>query len=437
MGFDLKGKDLGPNISQRKRDGRYRARFTMGSGKILDRNFDTVDEAKAWLRTAQYEDDNQIPIVSGKTTVNEVYHIWIQNKAFFKRPNTVRNYKTRYYFNIKPEIGSMNIADVKPFHCQGILNKMVDDYATSTIKQTFITLQNLFLFAYENDYIRKSPVTRSGVILPEGEEAKPIDYFTAEEQKMFLQVAKDYSCYEQFALMLMTGMRISEVIGLKWENVDLENRTITVANILEYRYSRRIEAERAMAKSIAPMKKGKHSYNGSPKGEVRADGWYWGPPKTVNGFRTFKITTQTVELLRRLECRPYLRDETPEEFRDLVFLGERNGLPIRNNTYDNKIRKLIDIMTDEINDGRRSEGLEPIEPHYLSCHDFRHTFATRFIESSKSSNYAKVYKSLSKRLGHSSTRITIDLYSHLTEDTEDELIDDFELYLDECMKLAN
>ena len=57
MGFDLKGKDLGPNISQRRRDDRYRARFTMSSGKILDRNFDTVDEAKAWLRTAQYEDD--------------------------------------------------------------------------------------------------------------------------------------------------------------------------------------------------------------------------------------------------------------------------------------------------------------------------------------------------------------------------------------------
>ena len=74
----------------------------------------------------------------------------------------------------------------------------------------------------------------------------------------------------------MTGMRVSEVIGLKWENVDLENKTISVENILEYRYSRRIEAERAMAKAIAPMKKGKHSYDAIPKGVVRTDGWYWG-----------------------------------------------------------------------------------------------------------------------------------------------------------------
>jgi len=77
----------------------------------------------------------------------------------------------------------------------------------------------------------------------------------------------------------------------------------------------------------------------------------------------------------------------------------------------------------------KREGLEPIKPHYLSCHDFRHTFATRFIEGAKDSNYSKVYKYLSRTLGHSPIKITLDLYSHLTKESEDELLEDFEEFL--------
>lgn len=63
MGVDLKGKDLGPNLSQRKKDGKYRARFITASGKRVDRIFDNVKEAKQWNG---FKENN-------------------------KRPNTVRN----------------------------------------------------------------------------------------------------------------------------------------------------------------------------------------------------------------------------------------------------------------------------------------------------------------------------------------------------------
>ena len=104
-------------------------------------------------------------------------------------------------------------------------------------------------------------------------------------------------------------------------------------------------------------------------------------------------------------------------------------MPVRSNTYDNAIRKRIDIMTSEINTNRKAQGLAPIAPHYLSCHDFRHTYATRFIESAKDANYAKMYKFLSKSLGHSSISITLDLYSHLTEESDMELMNDFGEYM--------
>lgn len=70
MGVDLKGKDLGPNLSQRKKYGKYRARLITASGKRVDRIFDNVKEAKQWLANAKYEDANSILILNNKTSVD-------------------------------------------------------------------------------------------------------------------------------------------------------------------------------------------------------------------------------------------------------------------------------------------------------------------------------------------------------------------------------
>jgi integrase len=410
MGVDLKGKDLGPNLSQRKKDGKYRARFITASGKRVDRIFDNVKDAKQWLANAKYEDANSILILNNKTSVDCWYKQWIGFKENNKRPNTVRNYRNRYELNIKPVIGRMMIGNVRAMDCQKILDNMAnDDYATSTIKQTFITMQSMFYAAYENDVIRKTPITKSGVIVPEGEAKKEIDFFSYDEQKFFLQVAKDYAYYEQFALILLTGLRISEVIGLTWDCVDLENKTLRVEKTLEYRYSRKNE------KSL--------------DGKIRKDGWEWGPPKTKKSNRTISLTDSAVQILARLKDKPYLKESNPKEFRNLVFLSKKDGLPIKNNTYDNALRKRIDIMTNEWNDEKRAKGEALIHPHYLSCHDLRHTFATRFLESA-SGEYAKSYKMLSQMMGHSSIKITLDLYSHLTEETVKTEIDKFSNYMD-------
>ena len=110
-------------------------------------------------------------------------------------------------------------------------------------------------------------------------------------------------------------------------------------------------------------------------------------------------------------------------------MSKKDGLPIKNNTYDNALRKRIDIMTNEwMNEkGTREEAIN--NPHYLSCHDLRHTFATRFLESA-SGEYAKSYKMLSQMMEHSSIKITLDLYSHLTEETVKTEIDKFSNYMD-------
>lgn len=121
----------------------------------------------------------------------------------------------------------MLLSEVKPMHCQNVLNQMKDDYQTSTIYQTRIALFCMFADAVENDVILKNPVTKA-VKYDIGKEPKKVRALTIDEQKKFLEVAKKSSNYNQFAFILQTGLRTGELIGLKWSDIDWEKRVIHI-----------------------------------------------------------------------------------------------------------------------------------------------------------------------------------------------------------------
>ncbi len=258
----------------------------------------------------------------------------------------------------------MRINDVKPLNCQEILNKMAEEgYAGSTINQTLQTMLTLFWAAYENRIIRYTPVTKAGVKLPKAYK-KEIDFLSLEEEKRFVEFSKGLCYYPQFRLILETGMRTGEVIGLSWDCVDFEKREIRIEKTLEFRYS---------------------------VGE-----WRFGPPKTKYGYRTIKMTVTVFDILKGIhDGKSNVREWTPEEFRNLVFIN-RTGFPSKNSTYDAALVKRCE-----------KAGIKKI-----SMHDLRHTFATRFVEASNN------YKYLSVMLGHSSIKITMDLYVHQTDESQ-------------------
>ena len=376
LGKDLKGKDLGKGLTQRKSDKRYVASHTRRDGTRAMRTFVELKEAKQWLSDTAHDDMHGAAIISEGMTVNEWFEQWQEQRGKIVRANTIRNYRERYASDIKPVIGRMRMMDVKPIHCQKVLNDMATDgYAEGTIKQTLMTMVTMFYAAYENDVIRKSPVTKSGVKMPPVAEKKPIDFFTIEEEKRFIEVAKDYSYYEQFRLVLETGLRTGELIGLEWKCVDLEKRIVRVEKTWEFRYS--------------------------------TQEWRWGPPKTKHGIREVPLTKTAYEILKGIKDRGGdAKDSTPEEFKDLVFIN-RTGYPSKNSTYDTALQKRCE-----------QAGVKK-----LSMHDLRHTMATRFCENSTN------YKFLSRMLGHSSIKITVDTYVHQTDKSQTDETEKFSEYL--------
>ena len=389
MGKNLKGKECGKGIYQRK-DGRYSARYIDKNGERQEKFFQTVPEARNWIEESKYADKHDEVFVPTEVTVDEWFNFWIDNIVGDLAPNTLRNYRERYVRNIQPVMGKMRISDVKPMHCKKVFLQMDADYAGSTIRQAYIAMGTMFKAAKMNDLIRKHPM--DGVRFTKPVRAKnDIKFLTREEQCIFLRQAKRSHNYNQYALILETGLRTGELIGLTWDAVDFENRTITVNKTLEFRHS---------------------------TGEWRA-----GPPKTIQSYRTIPLTDRAYDILRGIWENRNDRKESPVldqkleymdrrtgvisklAMRDLVFINWRTGAPAKNSSYDTHLYKLCD-----------EAGIKRFCMHAL-----RHTYATRAIESGMQP------KVLQKLLGHASIQTTMDRYVHVTDESMDQAIKQFQL----------
>ena len=401
MGKNLKGKECGKGICQRK-DGLYSARFLDRFGNRKVRYFGSVVEAKNWLEDARYEDKHAdtVMITDPEMTVEDWFDFWIGNIVSDLAPNTIRNYRERYEHNIRPVIGKLKITDVKPMHCKLVFNRMNETYAGGTIRQTYIAMGTMFRAAVDNDILIRHPMDGVKYTKPM-KAADDIKYFTVDEQKAFLETAKSSHNYHQFALILETGLRVGEVIGLTWDCIDWEKRTLTVNKTLEFRHKQKE--------------------------------WRAGPPKTAHSYRTIPLTDRAAALLREVEAMKETRKESPVldtvldymdrrsgkilqlKLRDLVFINYRTGKPIKNSSYDTHLYKLCDKA----------------EIKRVCVHALRHTYATRAIESGMQP------KILQKLLGHASIKTTMDRYVHVTDESMEDAVRCFERKQKENMELSD
>lgn len=371
MGKDLKGKELGVGISQRK-DGLYTARFVSKiNGKTIQKYFPKLQDCRKWYADAKFDDEHGNINACKNMTVNAWFEYWLENiKGESIRPNTVRNYKERFQHNIKKCIGNMLLSDVKPMHCQNLLNQMKDKYKSSTIYQTRIVLYCMFSDAVENDIILKNPVTKA-VKCNIGKESKVVRALTIEEQKKFLEFAEGTSNYNQYAFVLQTGLRSGELIGLRWSDIDFDKKLIHIQRSMEYRYS---------------------------VGE-----WRIGKPKSDSGYRYIPLTEEAIKILKNQKEKLKNMKVIKMEFADSVFIS-RKGEPTKNSAYDTTLFKICD-----------KAGIDRFSMHVL-----RHTFATRCIEGGMRP------KTLQTILGHSSVGITMNLYVHVTDSEKQKEIERIE-----------
>lgn len=379
------------NITMRK-DGRYQARIVR-NGERLQKTSTDIRVVQEWLEqqrgemaAEQHLDSlRQMGIIatcdvpkaeesfntiedgySPTMTVDELFVKWIWVKEFDSgrtpSPNTLRNNRERYTINVQPVIGKMRLCDVTCEHTKRVFTKMKPKYKESTMLQTYITLGSMLKFATIKHLIPEVPLKPLEL---SGRNKKEARYLTVDEERKFLEAAEGTTNYRACRFILETGLRCSEMIGLKFSDVDWNENspTITVKRQLEYRHSTKE--------------------------------WRWSSQlKTVNSYRTILLSPVAFQILK--ECRDdntrNIRN-TPQEFRDLVFLNKK-GMPNKNSSYDTYLYKICD-----------NAGIE-----HFSIHKLRHTFATRALEAGCS------YKWLADTLGHNDINTTLMTYCHVASE---------------------
>lgn len=360
MGKNLDGKELGRNVTQEK-NGYYLARYVDKWGKRHAKRFRKLQECRKWVADQMYEDRHSDPRNLNNITVDAWYEQWLSLRKRSVKGSTAVNYDRVYQNHIKPVLGSMLLGEIKSVHCQMVLNVMSDQgYKSSSIRNTKEVMFNIFNYAYDNDAIPTNPCKKS-VKHNIGKDSKPREAMTISAQKTFLEYAEEDEFRDVYVFILQTGLRIGELNGLKWQNVDLEKRTIYVRHNLEF--------------------------------YKELGGWIENTPKTEAGVRTIPLTEEAIQILRRQKEKQKRVKVRQLRWKDNVFLGN-TGEPMRDSSYNYRLERICD-----------KAGI----PH-ISVHILRHTFVTRCIEAGMKP------KTLQKLLGHANVSITMNLYVHTTED---------------------
>ena len=180
-------------------------------------------------------------------TVNDVYELWCQLKRGIK-DSTMKNYIYMYELFVKPTFGKKKLVQVKKSDVRRFYNQLIDDKVLkpSTVDVIHNIVHQVFQIAVDDDMIRSNPAANMlrEIKMAHGSEIEKRKALTLEQEELFLgylaRTPKYQHWYLVFYIMANTGMRVGEITGLRWCDVDMENGIISVNHTLVY-YNHRDE----------------------------------------------------------------------------------------------------------------------------------------------------------------------------------------------------
>ena len=281
--------------------------------------------------------------------MSELLDIWLESKKPRVKISSLAHYRRVVDTILKPHFEGKTTTSITRFDIRMLTDNLLRRFSVA-YTANIITITNQILeFMCDNEYTLKSP--KANVKLPNQAKARP-KVFTRSEQKILMNHLTNNMSLTNMGviLSLYTGLRIGELCGLQWRDVDLVSNVIRVNRTIQ-----RISDGSGHTYFIA------------------------GTPKTVHSEREIPLPSFIVDMIK-----PFER-ETKTAY---ILSGTENFVQPR--TFENRYKKIL-----------RDSGVSKYNFHTL-----RHTFATRAIELGFDP------KSLSEILGHSNVKLTLDLYVH-------------------------
>ena len=327
------------NIRKRK-DGRWEGRYTAGhdseTGKAIYKNVlgKTQAEVKAKLKAAIQEAQTLDLSKTGKYTVGEWMEVWFEDYAKLKvRPSSHQTYRGYIDNHIRPNIVDIPLEKLTSLDLQKLYKKLLTKgrverleakgqpkgLSTKTVRNIHQILSSALKLAQEQRIILANPAERCALPKVEHREMKTLP---VEQLQSFLREARESGVFELYYLELATGLRRGELLGLKWEDIDLQKGDLRVK-----RQVSRINGEVMEA-----------------------------PLKTKNAYRTLPLAEDTIDVLKEQ------REKVGSS--PWVFPSP-NGGPISPDSVLHMLHRVL-----------KRAGLPRVR-----FHDLRHTFATLALQN--------------------------------------------------------
>lgn len=365
MGKNLKGKELGEGLSQRK-DGRYMARY---KGKC--RYAETEKEIRTVYRQLVQDVESHAYVNKSALTLAEYFEEWLAGRSNIKG-STKTNYKAWFKW-LSEVMGKEKLQQIEKADVRKLQAKLLrDGKKPGTVNSAMGLLFQIMKQAKQDGIITVNPCEGIKAI-KEKREKKAVNTIhralTKEEQAAFMKAAKGEWLYNMIDFMLRTGVRSGEARGLRWRDIDWKKGLIHVRNNRTF------------------------DENGKECDDT---------PKTETSTRDIPMTADVREILnrQRKQCREMFGNV--QGLNDPVFKSVNNGW-IGKGRLNSAFERILARMA------KNGHAIEPIKAHAL-----RDTFATRAIEAGMSPQTLKTI------LGHSSLAMTMDLYAHVLPDTKRE-----------------
>lgn len=339
------------------------------------RGFKTMKEAKQAERNLLLDvEENGLPSNQSDgfqdPTFGELASLWLENYKTTVKPSTFENVKSKVEKMTEEHFKEMKLKKITVAYCQRVVIELSKTYVL--YNHYLSVINRIFKYAVLMDILDSNPFDK--VIKPKSRQVqRKGNFLTKEELKEFLKLAQTATLSYFFPLvhlMSYTGLRQGEALALKWSDIDFENKKITVDKTAV-----RIKEKQTLQ-----------------------------TPKTKNSKRVISIDPTTLSILKswkKDQIKIYFKNGKHFEGDDnFIFTNER-GEWIHIHNFIRYFKRFI-----------ADHKLKPITPHGL-----RHTHASLLFSAGVEP------KNISDRLGHSTVQITLDLYTHITEEQRTDTVE--------------
>lgn len=403
---DLRGRSLRKGEVQRASDKRYMYTYTnpLGRRKFIYANDLTQLREKEENLLKDQLDGLDI-YVSGKATLNETFDRYISTK-YNLRESTRSSYLYTYNHYVRDTFGQKRIAEIKYSHVLQFYYYLLNQQGISlgTLDSVHCLLHPTFQLAVRDEIIRKNPTdgVMKEISRESGKNRGVRHALTIEQQRCFMEYIANHPIYfhwwPMFTILLGTGCRIGEALGLRWQDLDFEKRVISINHSLVY-----------------------YPANGTNKCVLRVS-----LPKTDAGIRTIPmldIVKDAFEMLYEEQKENGFNETEIDGMTGFIFCNRFGSVP-NPQTVNHTIKRIANnYNADEVVRAKK-EHREPIILPNFSCHHLRHTFCTRLCENETN---LKVIQSI---MGHKNIETTLDIYAEATEQKKQESFENLAAKLD-------